>query len=218
MTFMAAALLIEDDESSLAAMQLWVRSESYEPVLARSLGEAREALALQSPGIVFLDLNLPDGDGLELFDDLAGHTETEVVVITGNATIDSAVEAMRRGALDYLTKPVDMNRLKNILARVSRTQEIRQNVRNKRLQGDKEGRFGPLIGRSEAMRRVFDTIARVAPTDARVMILGETGVGKELARGGASLCGQCRALPRAGRRKCRAQCNRRASNDLSGPA
>jgi DNA-binding NtrC family response regulator len=103
-----------------------------------------------------------------------------VVVITGHASVETAVEALRRGATDYLTKPVDLARLKAILANVARTRELQAEIGTLRGELRKLGRFGPLVGASAAMGAVYDLIARVAPTDATVCIVGESGTGKEV--------------------------------------
>jgi two-component system, NtrC family, response regulator HydG len=102
------------------------------------------------------------------------------VLITGHASVETAVEALRRGATDYLTKPVDLARLKTILANVTRTRELQSEIGSLRGELRKLGRFGPLVGASAAMGSVYDLIARVAPTDATVCIVGESGTGKEV--------------------------------------
>jgi DNA-binding NtrC family response regulator len=98
-----------------------------------------------------------------------------------HASVDTAVEALRKGASDYLTKPLDHARLKTVLANVLRAHALREEVDTLRGELRKLGRFGSLIGRSPAMQRVYDLITRVAPTDATVLLTGESGTGKELA-------------------------------------
>jgi DNA-binding NtrC family response regulator len=102
------------------------------------------------------------------------------VLITGQASVDTAVDAMRKGASDYLVKPVDMARVKSVLANVIRTRELKEQIGNLRGELRKLGRFGPLIGAAPVMQRVYDLVAKVAPTEATVLLLGETGTGKEL--------------------------------------
>jgi DNA-binding NtrC family response regulator len=104
----------------------------------------------------------------------------QVVLITGHASVETAVDALRRGATDYLTKPVDLARLKTILANVARTRELQAEIGSLRGELRKLGRFGPLVGASAAMGAVYDLIARVAPTDATVCVVGESGTGKEV--------------------------------------
>jgi DNA-binding NtrC family response regulator len=104
----------------------------------------------------------------------------DAVLVTGHATVDSAVEAFRRGAFDYLTKPVDLPRLREILAHARRSARLRDEVGALRRELRELGRFGKLVGGSPAMQKVYDQIQKVAPTDATVLITGETGTGKEL--------------------------------------
>jgi len=103
------------------------------------------------------------------------------VMITGHASVESAVEALRLGATDYMVKPVDVERLKAILRRVPRTGELRQEIGELREELRKLGRFGHILGSSTVMQKLYDALGRVAPTSATVLITGESGTGKELA-------------------------------------
>jgi DNA-binding NtrC family response regulator len=103
----------------------------------------------------------------------------EVILISGHATVDSAISALRVGVLDYLTKPVDVRRLKAVLANVSRTLAFKEEVGSLREELRQLGHFGRLIGNSTPMQRVYDLVTRVAPTDATVLLVGESGTGKE---------------------------------------
>jgi DNA-binding NtrC family response regulator len=102
-------------------------------------------------------------------------------MITGHASVESAVEALRLGATDYMVKPVDVERLKAILRRVPRTGELRQEIGELRDELRKLGRFGHILGSSATMQKLYDALGRVAPTSATVLITGESGTGKELA-------------------------------------
>src|SRR5215831_1778040 len=176
-----SALVVEDDEGLRESLGLLVAREGYDVRYARDRAEARRMLGESYADVVLLDLGLPDGDGIELLrdEDLTAHCD--FVVMTGNATVESAVQAMRNGSLDYLTKPVDLTRLRTILAGVARTRQYRAEVRGLRDELRQLGRFGRLVGRSAAMQHVYDLIARVAPTEASVLLTGESGTGKELA-------------------------------------
>jgi DNA-binding NtrC family response regulator len=174
-----SALVVDDDREFRESVALLVEREGFTVREADCLATARERLAEAPADIVLIDLSLPDGDGLELARDDAA-APSAFVVITGNATLDSAVDSLRGGALDYLSKPVDRARLRSILAHVSRQNALRAEVSSLRGELRELGRFGALIGRSKPMQEVYDLIARVAPTDASVLILGESGTGKEV--------------------------------------
>src|SRR5438093_722293 len=122
---MPQALLVDDDEPFLAALAEAVSRESFSTRTATSLAAAKLAIAGGAPDVVLIDLHLPDGNGMELLEELSAFPATEVVLITGNASIETAVEALRRGASDYLVKPLDLERIKTVLANVSRTRELK---------------------------------------------------------------------------------------------
>ena len=178
---MPHSLIVDDDKNFSAGLAELVAREGFTTSTAHSLKEARSEVAKTYPDVTLVDLNLPDGSGLELLRDVeAVGSGGQVILITGHASVDTAVDALRRGASDYLTKPVDFARVKAILANVARTRELREEIGS--LRGDLRelGRFGPLIGSSPAMQKVYDLIQKVAHTDATVLIFGETGTGKEL--------------------------------------
>jgi DNA-binding NtrC family response regulator len=173
------ALVVDDEADFRESMALLIQREGFAVEEADSLAGARARLAAEPVDVVLIDLGLPDGDGLELVRD-EEYAGAAFVVITGNASVDSAVSALREGAADYLTKPVDRARLTSVLAHVSRQRALYAEVSSLRGELRELGRFGPLIGRSPAMQHVYDLIARVAPTQATVFVTGESGTGKEL--------------------------------------
>ncbi|HVR30664.1 MAG TPA: sigma-54 dependent transcriptional regulator [Thermoanaerobaculia bacterium] len=178
---MLHALVVEDDENALRALAVLVADEGFAVERATSLRTARARLAAQVPDVVLLDLILPDGTGFELIEDLEGQTDqVEIVVITGHASVSTAVEALRRGASDFLTKPVDTARLKRMLAGLARSRELRPRLSELRRQVRNLGRFGALVGTAPAMERVYEMVTRVAPSTATVLVTGESGTGKEL--------------------------------------
>jgi DNA-binding NtrC family response regulator len=176
---MPVALIVEDDANARAALQELVEADGFKTMTAATLGEAREQLG-QAIDIVLLDLMLPDGEGLELLRRHEVATDTQVVVITGNATLESSIEALRLGATDYLLKPFNVTQLSGILSRVVRPSELKAEVFELREELRSLGRFGKLVGTSPQMQRLYDEIARVAPTGATVLVTGESGTGKEL--------------------------------------
>ncbi|PYQ06944.1 MAG: sigma-54-dependent Fis family transcriptional regulator [Acidobacteria bacterium] len=177
---MLHALLVDDDVNFALGLAEVVGREGFATKTANTLKDAKAEITKSIPDVLLVDLHLPDGSGLDLFKELEGSPGAEIILITGQATVDTAVEAMRRGASDYLIKPVDFSRVKQVLTNVARTRELKEQIGNLRGELRKLGRFGPLIGASPPMQRVYDLIAKVAQTDATVMLTGETGTGKEL--------------------------------------
>ena len=175
------SLIVDDDPDFLASLAAVIRAEGFSVATADSIATARTQMSEQLPALVITDLILPDGTGMDLVRELEGDERPEALVVSGEATVDTAVEALRLGALDYLTKPIDHNRLKSVLAHVQRARALKQEVGSLRGELRKLGRFGPMIGASRQMQRVYDLVARVAGTNASVLIAGESGTGKELA-------------------------------------
>ena len=179
---MPHALAVDDDPNFLAALEDLAEQTGFETVTVGSLEAAKDAFSRNIPDVVLMDLVLPDGSGFELLQDLENAAaSTEVVLITGHASVDSAVEALRLGVTDFLLKPIDVERLRHILIDIARSRESRQQIEAIEEEVRRFGRFGPLLGSSPAMQRVYRLISRVSPTDATVLITGESGTGKDLA-------------------------------------
>jgi len=177
---MSRALVVDDDLSFMIGVAELVQREGFETTTANSLGEARSRLKEDPPDVVLVDLMLPDGRGLELLSEVPPGARTEFIIVSGHATVESVIEALRCGVLDYLTKPVDIPRLKSVLANLARTTELKEEIGTLRRQLRGFGRFGRLIGASPTMQTVYDLIAKVGPTDATVLLTGESGTGKEV--------------------------------------
>ena len=177
---MGHALIVEDDVDSAQMMAALVATQGFTAATARSLQEARRKMALQQPDLVLLDLLLPDGSGMSLLDeqDLIGNSE--VVLMTGHATVETTIQALRYGAADYLIKPISAVQLQSILSRVTRPAVLRAEVDTLNEDLRRTGRFGHLVGRSAPMMQVYEQIARVAGTSVTVFVTGESGTGKEL--------------------------------------
>jgi DNA-binding NtrC family response regulator len=177
---MGHALIVEDDVDSARMMAALLGTEGFSAATARSLRDARRQMAMQQPDLVLLDLRLPDGNGMSLLDEQELIGNSEVVLMTGHATLETSIQALRYGAADYLIKPVSVKQLQSILSRVTPPSVLRAEVDGLNEDLQRSGRFGHLVGRSEPMRRVYEQIARVAGTSVTAFITGESGTGKEL--------------------------------------
>ena len=177
---MPHALVVDDDADTREMLTRVVASEGYSVAAADSLRSARAQLARRTPDVILVDLRLPDGDGIVLARELERPLATDIVLVTGHASLDSAIEGLRLGASDYLTKPINVERLTQFLRRQPRTTDLKQEIGELRDELRRAGRFGHLHGDSPAMHELYDRIARVAPTSAPVLLLGEKGTGKEL--------------------------------------
>ncbi len=178
---MLTALIVEDDEISARALESLLKDEGFVPYTVTTLAAARRRIAEMPPSLALVDMVLPDGNGLDLskvLEELA--PEASFVLITGFASIETAVEALRCGVADYLTKPIDLGRLKLVFAHLRRERELHQEIGALRSELLGLGRFEGLVGSSPPMQQVFEMIRKVAPTQASVLILGESGTGKEL--------------------------------------
>ena len=178
---MPHALIVDDEADVVAWMAQVVQAEGYTVATAGDLRQARAQLVRQTPDVLLADLKLPDGRGTDLAQDLDTPSQVELVVITGHASVDSAIEAVRIGASDYLTKPVDVERLLAILRRQPQPAELKSEIKELRADLRQVGRFGHMVGASPPMQSLYDKLARVAPTSATVLLLGDSGTGKELA-------------------------------------
>ena len=174
-------LIVDDEELLVKSCGQILSSEGY-TVLTEGRGRtALEVVRRQHPDIVLADLNLPDTDGLALLKEIKKLApETLVVMITGFATVDSSVEAIRAGAYDYIPKPFTATQLRILIGRAAQQVKLVRDNAQLRDQLKKHYSFENIIGTSDAIQKVFSVVSRVAPTDANVFIAGESGTGKEL--------------------------------------
>lgn len=180
-----AKILIADDELSMTtALSAILSSDGYDVAVAQDGKKALDQLCANDFGVVLADLKMPKLDGLALLKELQRlGVPTECIIVTGQGTVDSAVQAMREGAYDYIEKPLNaekLNRLKALIPKALDKFNVQE--RNRELSSKLEGltHYGELTGQSEEMRAVYQIIDAVAPSSATVMILGESGTGKEL--------------------------------------
>ena len=204
----AARVLVADDEASIRFVLREALTEAGHEVVDVDSGEAAwRALAAGDFAIAFLDIRMPGPSGLELLDRLrATGSDVAVVVITAQNTLENAVEAMKRGALDYLVKPFQVAEVLACVQKALRTRSLEREVRHLRREAGAGGGGDRLVGRSPAVLEVFKTIGRVAPRDVAVLITGESGTGKELVAraihqaspraGGAFVAVNAAAIPR----------------------
>jgi DNA-binding NtrC family response regulator len=177
---MTHALIVDDDVDSAATLRDLVGSEQFTVALAHSLFDARRQIALQPPDIVLLDLQLPDGSGMDLFADSQLVANSEIVLITGHASLETSIQALRLGAADYLVKPINLRQLQGVLSRFMKPAALKAEVENLSANVAESGNFGHLWGRAPSMLRVYQQISRVAGTGVTVLVTGESGTGKEL--------------------------------------
>jgi two-component system response regulator HydG len=177
----ARILVLDDDRAHAEAAAESLERAGYECRAAASGAEGLRALEEEGYDVVLTDLVMRDLSGIDIVRKVKARTpETEVIVMTGYPSYETALEAMDEGAYDYLNKPIDLNILRAKIRKALEKQKlVRSNVELK-AQLDKRYGFEGIIGSSESMHTVFDTLRQVAPTNATVLILGESGTGKEL--------------------------------------
>jgi len=174
-------LIVEDEENERTGLAELVSAWGYRAETARDGVEGLEKISTWSPAIVVTDMKMPRMDGLELLERVGNDSRTvAVIVVTAQGTIDSAVQAMRMGAYDYVTKPIDTNRLRSILQNASALLGTRVELEVTRRRLRDTGSLGCLVGSSKKMQEIFHLIEMVAPSTASVLITGASGTGKEL--------------------------------------
>src|SRR2546430_4634525 len=174
-------LIVEDDPAARNGLEQLVKSWGF---IAESAGDGEECLEKVTTfrrAIVITDLVMPRMDGLALLRALPQQgADVTTLLLTAQGTVETAVQAMKEGAYDYLTKPVDIQRLKILLDKIVERLEAMREVKVLRRQLREHGAFGPMIGSGAGMRKIYSVIEQAAPTSASVLITGESGTGKGL--------------------------------------
>jgi len=173
---------VDDDPGIRESLDVLLNNWGFEALQAGDAAEAIQLVDRYDPDIVISDVVMPETSGIELLRQLKiGNPHRPVLLITAQGSIDMAVEAMKQGARDFLTKPItDLTKLKALLDDAEKEIEMRRKARRLSARLEKEGALGEFIGSSKAMRAIFDVIENVADRDVSVMITGESGTGKEL--------------------------------------
>jgi DNA-binding NtrC family response regulator len=174
-------LVVDDEEAARFGMRKALQSRDAVILEAPDLRSARFTLEHDSPDLVLLDVNLPDGSGIELLKEITPRPGAPpVIIITAHGSERIAIDAIRAGAYEYLSKPFEIDELRLLVRNARERSTLTEENRRLKEELGTESRFGALVGRSAAMQRIFELVARVAPTDATVFIQGDSGTGKEL--------------------------------------
>jgi DNA-binding NtrC family response regulator len=196
-TAVKPVLLVVDDEPGIVRLiDRFARNVGFDVTTAASGREALAQLETVKAAVALVDLQMPDVDGLEVLRGIrAADPNCQVILMTGHASIDTAIEAIKLGAMDYLSKPFDFDRLKQLLTLVHEEIERRRTVLASESRMVKQLEFSGMVGRSGVMLELFDRIRRFAPHVRTALITGETGTGKELVARAIHKAG-----PRAGKK------------------
>ncbi|MBL8683744.1 MAG: sigma-54-dependent Fis family transcriptional regulator [Myxococcales bacterium] len=178
---MARVLLVDDEENLRLALRTYLRKQGFEVVAAGDVDAALSECSKEAFDFVVTDVRMPGRSGLELLAELrAKHSATTVIVMSAYGSIDQALEAIRAGAYDYVAKPFKPEELGFVLRKAEEREALRRQNRELRAALLENHQFEELLGRSEPMKLVFNTVAKVSPFKTTVLITGESGTGKEL--------------------------------------
>ncbi|MCD6220235.1 sigma-54-dependent Fis family transcriptional regulator, partial [Candidatus Calescamantes bacterium] len=178
---MPLIFLVEDDEALRKNLSVLLEEENFQVISFHTAEEAEKKLQNISPDLVITDLKLPGIDGLEFISRIKNSfPHLPVIIITAYATLDSAVEAIRLGARDYLIKPFPPEKVLLSLKRILELEELKEENQWLKEELSRREKFEEMVGKSSPMREVYELIEKVARSDVPVLIVGESGTGKEL--------------------------------------
>ncbi|HWJ03434.1 MAG TPA: sigma-54 dependent transcriptional regulator, partial [Verrucomicrobiae bacterium] len=174
-------LIVDDEEELLHSCQRILQGLDLEILTANSGEEALSVVAAEKPGIILTDLRMPKMDGHALTNAALGiDKEILVVVMTGQGTVETAVQTIKQGAFDFITKPFSSDQLRVTIARAMEKRYLVSQNRSLRSQLSAWRSMDKIVGQSPKLLKIFDLVKKVAPSDASVLVLGESGTGKEL--------------------------------------
>jgi len=174
-------LIIDDEPNVLYSLRAGLESDDLTVVTAQTAKQGIALVRAEGPDVAIIDVRLPDMSGLEAFDHIkAADPRLPVVIVTAFAAADTAIEAMKRGAFEYLLKPVDLHHLRDVVARAADLRRMRAVPAVFDPAADPDAGADVIVGRCPAMHEVYKAIGRIAPQDVTVLVTGESGTGKEL--------------------------------------
>ncbi len=178
---MADILVVDDDQSVATAFQYFLGAEGHEARLASSAAAAVALIEEHRPDLVFMDLRMPGVDGLQALDEIrARFPDMSVVIMTAYGTSQTSIDAIRAGAFDYLTKPLDLNQLRSVIHNVLAAQRSREAAAGSQREEGEPSQRVSLVGESAAMLEVYKMIGRLATNDVPALIIGEHGTGRRI--------------------------------------
>ncbi|MFO0794942.1 MAG: sigma-54 dependent transcriptional regulator [Candidatus Brocadiaceae bacterium] len=174
-------LVIDDDANILEVIQMRLKSWGYHVTTARDGKEVKMALSVTPFNLVIIDLRLSDENGIEIMEKIiAIHPNLPIIILTAHGSIESAVEAMKKGAYSYITKPFNNEDLALHIKNALEKQKLTKEIEHLRKQIDEQHNFKPIIGNNKRMQEILEQVSKIAKTDCTVSIYGESGTGKEL--------------------------------------
>src|SRR4030066_874165 len=177
---MRSVLVVDDEVGARESLKMILKND-YEVFSAKDAEEALLQIKVHSPDVILLDIILPDLDGSKVLERIKQNDPDMVVImITATKTLKTAIEAMKLGANDYVTKPFDIDELRLIITRSLSTKALEQEVKYRREEMDKSFDFGNIIGKSKLMKEIFKVVKQIADSKSTALIMGDSGTGKEL--------------------------------------